>query len=281
MDRVGAEGGVKRVAHPGSSPTPPGVWNLLKSLGGEFERRGKIPGRHHSFGRTANGLGRPVVPAGLLRRRHPLGSQNSDCCRIDSIAQSFSIPRNPTQRRAIALNNIQYLFDRKNKFVGCSPALENSRTQATFKAGPGFRENGGQYTHAAVWLVQALLREGRFQDSYEMLKALLPANHDLAVYEAEPYVIAADVYANPDYTGRAGWSWYTGSSGWLYRVCVEDFLGLRPRGGRLYIEPRIPQNWEGYSAVWRSSDGTEHRIDVHRGEIFVDGQDYDGTGIPM
>lgn len=290
MDRVGAEGRGESVwltwffAH-----TARRFGNLLKSLGGEFERGAeKYLGAAASFGRTANDAwdGQWYL-RGYYDDGTPLGSQNSDCCRIDSIAQSFSTycPESDPKRRAIALNSaVQYLFDRKNKFVKLfDPPFENSKKDPGYiqSYGPGFRENGGQYTHAAVWLVQALLREGRFQDSYEMLKALLPANHDLAVYEAEPYVIAADVYANPDYTGRAGWSWYTGSSGWLYRVCVEDFLGLRPRGGRLYIEPRIPQNWEGYSAVWRSSDGTEHRIDVHRGEIFVDGQDYDGTGIPM
>ena len=163
------------------------------------------------------------------------------------------------------------------------PPFENSRKDPGYiqSYGPGFRENGGQYTHAAMWLVQALLREGRVQDGYEMLKALLPSNHDPAVYEAEPYVIAADVYSNPDYTGRAGWSWYTGSSGWMYRVCVEDLLGLRLRGGKLYIEPGIPQSWDGYSAVWRSSDGSEHAIDVRGDKIFVNGAEYDGTGIPM
>jgi cyclic beta-1,2-glucan synthetase len=114
--------------------------------------------------------------------------------------------------------------------------------------GPGFRENGGQYTHGAVWLASALLRQGMTEQGAAILLDLLPSHHDAAQYGAEPYVLAADVSANDDHYGQALWSWYTGSSGWFFRVVLEDLLGIRLVDGKLTVEPHLPQGWDGYEA---------------------------------
>ena len=239
MDEVGAEGRGESVWLTWFfSHTARRFGNLLKSPGGEAASGAeKYISAAASFGRTANDAwdGQWYL-RGYYDDGDPLGSQNSDCCRIDSIAQSFSVycPESDPKRRAIALNSaVQYLFDRKNKFVQLfDPPFENSRQNPGYiqSYGPGFRENGGQYTHAAIWLVQALLREGRVQDGYMMLKTLLPANHDLAVYEAEPYVIAATptptriIWAGPDGVGIPALRM-------AVPVCVEDFWAALAAAG--------------------------------------------------
>ena len=111
--------------------------------------------------------------------------------------------------------------------------------------GPGFRENGGQYTHGAIWLAMACLRTGRREEGLALLRALLPGRS--VEYGAEPFVLAADVYSNPDRLGQAGWSWYTGSAGWYFRVVTRELLGLSIRDGKLYAEPRVPEGW-GFKA---------------------------------
>ena len=196
---------------------------------------------------------------GYFDNGSPLGSLEGESCRIDSIAQSFSVynPESEPGRRKMALDSaLSLLFDRERGVVklfdppfvpehsGNSPGYIESY-------GPGFRENGGQYTHGAVWLAMACLREGRVDDGYELLKAILPENHDPGLYGAEPFVMPADVYTAPGSFGRAGWSWYTGSAGWYLRAVVEELLGIRVVGGELSVEPRLPSEWEGFSAKVR------------------------------
>jgi cellobiose phosphorylase len=116
---------------------------------------------------------------------------------------------------------------------------------------PGVRENGGQYTHAAVWIVMALARLGSGDEAAEFFHMLNPVNHartsaDVARYKTEPYVMAGDVYARPPHSGRGGWSWYTGSAGWMYRAGLESILGLRRRGDTFVIDPCIPSSWPEY-----------------------------------
>ena len=111
-------------------------------------------------------------------------------------------------------------------------------------------------------------------EGWEILRALLPAHHDPAVYRAEPYVLAADVYSNPAHLGRGGWSWYTGAAGWYYRTAVEELLGLKLRGGRLFVEPALPPDWPGYTALWRTPRCNLH-IQVARGaeqKALLDGK---------
>ena len=116
---------------------------------------------------------------------------------------------------------------------------------------PGVRENGGQYTHAAVWIVMALARLGSGDEAAEMFHMLNPVNHarhaaDAARYRIEPYVMAGDVYSHPAHRGRGGWSWYTGSAGWMYRAGIESILGLRRSGPTFAVDPCIPSAWPDY-----------------------------------
>ena len=131
---------------------------------------------------------------------------------------------------------------------------------------PGVRENGGQYTHAAIWTVMAFAKMGDNERAWELLNLINPVNHgrtaeDIAVYKVEPYVVAADVYAVSPHVGRGGWTWYTGSSGWMYRLIVESLLGVRLEGTRLFIAPCLPADWTSYKLNYRYRN-TTYRIVV-------------------
>ena len=147
---------------------------------------------------------------------------------------------------------------------------------------PGVRENGGQYTHGAVWLALACLRLGRTEDGLELLRALLPERRRTQIYQAEPYVLAADVYAAPGHLGRGGWSWYTGAAGWYYRTAVEELLGLKVREGRLFVEPHLPEDWPGWTGEWELDRG-RLSIQVSRGRelsVRLDGREI-RDGVPL
>ena len=220
----------------------------------------------------------------------PLGSATGEGCQIDSIAQSFSVycsDASPERRDRAISSAVERLFDREKGIVRLfDPPFEKSADGTApgyiESYGPGFRENGGQYTHGAIWLAIACLRVCKVQEGYEILTALLPEKHDTSVYGAEPFVIPADVYTADGSDGRAGWTWYTGSSAWYHRAVVEELLGLKTRAGRLFIEPRLPKGWHGYSAVWRLSDGEELSIEVAGEKITVNGEVLDTSiGIPL
>jgi cyclic beta-1,2-glucan synthetase len=158
---------------------------------------------------------------------------------------------------------------------------------------PGVRENGGQYTHAALWVVMAMARLGSGDDAVELFHMLNPVNHtrtapDVERYGAEPYVIAGDVYSHPAHAGRAGWTWYTGSAGWMYRAGLESILGLRRRGSRFEVDPCIPSSWSEYEVSWRFGR-TRYEITVsnpdHRcrgiAEASLDGAPVQPRAIPL
>src|SRR4029079_5131334 len=158
---------------------------------------------------------------------------------------------------------------------------------------PGVRENGGQYTHAAVWIVMALARLGSGDEAAEFFHMLNPVNHGrtaagVSRYKAEPYVMAGDVYARPPHAGRGGWSWYTGSAGWMYRAGIESILGLRRRGEMFSIDPCIPSSWSEYRITWRYLD-SRYEITVSNparrcGGVIkatVDGLTVNATSIPL
>ena len=145
---------------------------------------------------------------------------------------------------------------------------------------PGVRENGGQYTHAALWTMLAFAMQGDGDRAEELFRLINPVNHTASIdalqrYRAEPYVVAADVYSNPKYPGRGGWTWYTGSAGWMYRIGVEAILGLTLDHGALRVDPCIPRTWPGYEATLRR-DGSEYHIvvenpdGVNRGVVRVE-----------
>lgn len=210
-----------------------------------------------------------------------IGSSKNSECRIDSISQSWAAFCQDASNSKIdrALDSaLRELFDRDNRIVKLftPPFYGNGRDPGYIKSyGPGFRENGGQYTHAAIWLAMACLRRGREKDGYEILLSLLPENHDMRKFMAEPFVIPADVYSCPEHTGEAGWTWYTGSSGWYFRVFCEELLGLKLWNGMLYIRPALPDRLQNLSFSIK-----EHKILFNSGNIFLDGEIYDGKGIP-
>jgi cellobiose phosphorylase len=157
---------------------------------------------------------------------------------------------------------------------------------------PGVRENGGQYTHAAIWATMAFAALGDRRRAWELLAMINPVNHALTaeatvVYKTEPYVVAADVYALAPHTGRGGWSWYTGSAGWLYRLIVETLLGLTLEKDKLHLAPCVPADWETYAVDYRYRDTMYHitvvQLGVSEGEpaMTVDGVAQDAPVISL
>jgi cellobiose phosphorylase len=133
---------------------------------------------------------------------------------------------------------------------------------------PGVRENGGQYTHAALWAIKAFAESGLGDKAVEYLHMINPVNHALtpeqvAKYKVEPYVVAADVYGEPPLTGRGGWTWYTGSAGWMYRVILESILGIQIKKNLMIIQPAISSEWDSYRLEWRLQDGeTVYQLEI-------------------
>ena len=214
----------------------------------------------------------------------PLGSAGNDECRIDAIAQAFAALDTHADRGRVhtALTSaVEQLFDREHNVVRLFDPPITRRTPETGYVrsyGAGLRENGGQYTHGALWLAMALLRTGRTDEGAEILRAVLPTAHDPARYEGEPYVLAADVAAG-DNAGVAGWTWYTGAAGWYLRITAEELLGLHLRGGVLYPEPRLPAGWPECAVRWRDGAGLLHTIRLRPDGVTVDEKPYDGGGI--
>ena len=214
----------------------------------------------------------------------PIGASECEACRIDAIAQSFAAlsPEADSSHVLTALESaVGALYDGIGTPVRLfTPPFRAQRPDPGYlrSYGPGFRENGGQYTHGAVWLAMALLRMRRPETGAELLKAVLPNAFEPQRYEAEPYVLAADVYAG-DAEGCAGWSWYTGAAGWYLRTVLEELLGLKLRGGDLYVEPCLPQNWHGSTVRWEDGSGTMHTIVLCPDAVTADGKPYDGSPV--
>jgi cyclic beta-1,2-glucan synthetase len=202
----------------------------------------------------------------------PLGSAESDECRIDSIAQSWAVLSGAVPARFAdrAMDSVRTHLVRRGARVVlllAPPFDRSSRTPGYIKGyPPGVRENGGQYTHAAAWIVMALARLGSGDEAGELFHMLNPVNHtrtgpDVARYRGEPYVVAGDVSAHPEHAGRAGWTWYTGSAGWMYRAGLESILGLRRHGATFEMDPCVPSSWPGYTITWRFGR-TRYQISV-------------------
>ena len=174
------------------------------------------------------------------------------------------------------------------------PPFDHARLDPGYIKGyvPGVRENGGQYTHAAVWVAMALAKLGWNEEAWRVARLLNPLNHAptpvrAAHYRVEPYVLAADVYTAEDHAGRGGWTWYTGSAGWMYRLLVESLLGLRRRGMRLAFAPCVPADWEHWSLDYRCGTAT-YRIAFYRAgagdavaRIELDGNPLEGDAIEL
>ena len=190
----------------------------------------------------------------------------------------------------------EYLIRRGDGLVILfTPPFDKSALDPGYIKGcvPGVRENGGQYTHAAIWTLIAYASLGDGDRAGELFDLLSPINHastraGLHKYKVEPYVVAGDVYAVWPHTGRGGWTWYTGSAGWMYRAAVEHILGFRLSGGELRIEPCVPRGWREFEINYRRGSthyrvSVENPLGVSRGvsELFLDGESLPASEIPF
>ncbi|MDK2957100.1 MAG: cyclic beta,2-glucan synthetase [Desulfovibrionales bacterium] len=214
----------------------------------------------------------------------PLGSSTNPECRIDSIAQSWSVlsGAGESERSHQAMEAVdQRLVRREQGLVQLlDPPFDISPLNPGYIKGyaPGLRENGGQYTHAAVWAAMAFARLGDNRRAWDLFGIINPLNHALtakqaSVYKVEPYVMAADVYAVSPHVGRGGWTWYTGSAAWMYRLMLESLLGLRLVGERLYFSPCLPPDWKGFTVHYRYRETVFHiqvvQVSEEEGELCV------------
>jgi cyclic beta-1,2-glucan synthetase len=192
----------------------------------------------------------------------PLGSAINDECRIDSIAQSWSVMSgvaSATRRCQAMVALDQHLIRRDSRIqLLLTPAFDKTALDPGYIKGylPGIRENGGQYTHAATWSIVALAKLGLGDKAGELFGFLNPITRgqtpdDVQRYKVEPYVVAGDVYSEPPHVGRGGWTWYTGSAAWLYRAGLESILGFGLQGDRLVIDPCIPRTWSRFTIAFR------------------------------
>ena len=218
----------------------------------------------------------------------PLGSARNADCQIDSIAQSWSVlsGAGSVERSRMAMNALDRRLVRRDHALVqlLDPPFDASDLDPGYIRGyvPGVRENGGQYTHAAIWAAMAFAALGENAKAWELLGMINPLHHGesperTAVYKVEPYVVAADVYAVAPHTGRGGWTWYTGSAGWMYRLIMESLLGLRLTAGRLHFAPCLPEDWQEFQMHYRYRE-TPYHITVRQASgteaavsVIVDG----------
>ena len=228
----------------------------------------------------------------------PLGSMSNPECRIDAIAQSWAVlsGAGDAERARLAMEAAdQHLIHRDQALIQLlAPPFDKSDLNPGYIKGyvPGVRENGGQYTHGAIWMAMAFAQLGDSRRAWELMAMISPVNHarspeSMATYKVEPYVIAADVYAVAPHTGRGGWTWYTGSAGWMYRLIVESLLGLTLAADRLSFTPLLPADWEGFKVHYRYRE-TVYHIAVRRGQVgdgatsvTVDGAPQQDKTIPL
>jgi cyclic beta-1,2-glucan synthetase len=228
----------------------------------------------------------------------PLGSQENTECQIDAIAQSWSVisgAGDPVRaRQAMTAVDERLVRPEDGVILLLTPPFDTMVPSPGYIRGylPGVRENGGQYTHAALWNVLAFAQLGDGDRAWELFSLLNPVNHgrtaeEVSQYRAEPYVVAADVYSVPPHVGRGGWTWYTGSAGWMHRVGIEAILGITLRGGALHIDPCIPRRWPGFEVLF-APHGASYQVIVENPEgvcrgvsrIEVDGHPVSGD-VPL
>jgi cyclic beta-1,2-glucan synthetase len=228
----------------------------------------------------------------------PLGSAGNPECQIDSIAQSWSVlsGAGDAERSRMAMEAVdKRLVHRDHALIQLlDPPFDKSNLNPGYIKGyvPGVRENGGQYTHGAIWVAMAFAQLGDSRRAWEMLAMINPVNHakspdGIATYKVEPYVVAADVYALLPHTGRGGWTWYTGSAGWMYRLITESLLGLRLEVDKLRFEPCLPADWEMFKVHYRYRETIYHitiqQMSAGSGEtsVTVDGVEQPDDTIPL
>jgi cellobiose phosphorylase len=219
----------------------------------------------------------------------PLGSETNDECQIDSIVQTWAVisgvadPERSCQAMDAVLRRL--VKPKERLILLFDPPFDNGPLQPGYIKGyvPGIRENGGQYTHASAWVVQALALLGRGAEAAAAFDLLNPVRRTTATeetdrYRVEPYVLPGDVYSQPPHVGRGGWTWYTGSAAWLYRVGLEQILGFRKRGDRLRLAPCVRPDWQKFeitylhgTTVFRIICDNPHRLEHGSSQIWLDG----------
>ncbi|MCA9680489.1 MAG: carbohydrate-binding protein, partial [Myxococcales bacterium] len=225
----------------------------------------------------------------------PLGSASSPECQIDSLPQSWAVlsgAGDPQRaRRGLAAVDARLVRRDLALIQLFDPPFDTSELRPGYIKGyvPGVRENGGQYTHAAVWTAMAFAAAGEVAKAWELFGLINPVKHGdsaeaIATYQVEPYVVAADVYTNPQHAGRGGWTWYTGSAGWMYRLIIESLLGVHLDVDRLRVEPLMPAGWTGFDVHYRHRD-TVYHVHVHAGRgahrVVCDGVVQPDGAIPL
>jgi cyclic beta-1,2-glucan synthetase len=229
----------------------------------------------------------------------PLGSAQSDECKIDAIAQSWSVisAAGEPERRREAMHSFEEHLVREDArlLMLLTPPFDHMKNDPGYIKGylPGVRENGAQYTHAALWSVLATALLGDGDRAFELFQMINPLTHALEgaaidVYRVEPYVVAADVYTAEGKLGRGGWTWYTGSASWFYRIAVETILGFTKHGNVLTLQPRMPRAWPGFTIDYRLG-GSTYRITVEQidatsgdaAEVTLDGRRLESGEIPL
>ena len=280
----------------------------LREFSQVAERRGDIK-RVASWGAAAESLAVALGEAawdGQWYRRAffddgtPLGSMENDECQIDSIAQSWAVlsGAGDDDRARKAMDAVdERLVNREDRLVLLfTPAFDKTTLDPGYIKGyvPGIRENGGQYTHAAIWSAMAFAELGDGDKSHGLFRLLNPIHQadsraSIHRYKVEPYVVAADIYSSPAHLGRGGWTWYTGAAAWLYRAGLESILGFRKFGQTLRIDPCIPREWNGFEIIYRHGR-TPYRIAVESPDLIcrgvsrlsLDGSALDSdAGIPL
>jgi cyclic beta-1,2-glucan synthetase len=227
----------------------------------------------------------------------PLGSHRNAEAKIDSLPQSWAVISGAGDlaraRRAMEAAEQHLVRERERLVLLFTPPFDHALPNPGYIMGypPGLRENGGQYTHGSLWLAMAWARLGEGARAARLLQMMNPIElnrdlQDIARYRGEPYVVAADVSSAQDHTGQSGWTWYTGSAAWMYRIWIEEVLGLRVRGDHFTIEPSIPSDWDGFEMTYRR-DSTVYEITVRRDNessgisVEVDGRNVPAGVVPF
>ena len=201
----------------------------------------------------------------------PMGSRNNTECQIDLISQAWSIlteVATEKQKESIFRETDYRLVNREHEIIQLlTPPFQHSQNNPGYimRYPVGIRENGGQYTHGAMWYIMAQLKEGRTDMAYFLYSLINPIHRtatlaDVLKYKVEPYCIAADIYSNPQHPGRGGWTWYTGSASWAYKTGIENILGLQKEGNTLVVNPSIPSDWDHFSITYRYGNTPYHII---------------------
>jgi cellobiose phosphorylase len=253
------------------------LYEVLTRFAEVARNRGDLPFTEHCLAEAArirasieqNGWDGEWYRRAYFDDGSPLGSATNPECQIDSIAQSWSVlsEAGDAKRSRMAMAAVdKSLVRRSDALIQLlDPPFDKSELDPGYIKGyvPGVRENGGQYTHAAIWTAMAFAALGDSRRAWELLALINPVNHAatptaIATYKVEPYVVAADVYALSPHTGRGGWTWYTGSAGWMYRLIVESLLGLRLEVDKLRFAPCLPSDWKAFKVHYRYRETVYH-----------------------